>query len=158
MIRRSALENIGGYRCQFRLAEDYDLWLRLIEEGQIANLPEPLVYYRKHPTQVTDRSRTAYLTLYSVAAATDYFLRKCDIQPQACNINELSNDDVAEKLALIYNSGPEKDDTKALNRHGIRFLRHANALSTSARLTLQKAMRPYMSLAEKMKFAIYKNL
>lgn len=158
IIRRSALENIGGYRTQFRLAEDYDLWLRLIKEGRIANLPEPLVYYRKHSTQVTDRSRTAYLTLYSVAAATDYFLRKYDIQLQSCNINELSNDDVAEKLTLIYNSGPEKNDTKALNRHGIRLLRHANALGTSARLKLQGAMRPYMSLTERMKFAIYKSL
>ncbi|MDR0827791.1 MAG: glycosyltransferase [Desulfovibrio sp.] len=48
MMRRSALEQCGGYRPLFRQAEDYDLWLRLHVRGDIDNLPETLLYYRLH--------------------------------------------------------------------------------------------------------------
>ncbi len=49
MIRRSALDRVGAYR-EFRgLVEDYDLWLRLLEVGEGANLPEPLYRYRLNP-------------------------------------------------------------------------------------------------------------
>jgi hypothetical protein len=44
MLRRSALEEVGGYR--FDQIEDYDLWLRLSERFALANLPEPAILYR----------------------------------------------------------------------------------------------------------------
>ena len=37
MMRRSALDAVGGYREEFRNAEDYDLWLRIRHEGQPAS-------------------------------------------------------------------------------------------------------------------------
>ncbi len=40
MIRRAALDAVGGYRADFRLAQDYDLWLRLAERYEVANLSE----------------------------------------------------------------------------------------------------------------------
>jgi glycosyltransferase involved in cell wall biosynthesis len=46
MIRRSALEKAGFYREPFRLAQDYDLWLRLSETSKLANLPETLYTMR----------------------------------------------------------------------------------------------------------------
>lgn len=48
MIRRSALESLGGYRNQCNLAEDLDLFLRLAELGRIENLPEVLLEWRMH--------------------------------------------------------------------------------------------------------------
>lgn len=49
MIRRSALEAINGYRMDVPFVEDLDLYLRLALVGRMANLPEPLLYYRVHP-------------------------------------------------------------------------------------------------------------
>jgi glycosyltransferase involved in cell wall biosynthesis len=46
MYKRSDVLSIGGYRPQFDGVEDYDLWLRLIYVGQIANLEQPLTRYR----------------------------------------------------------------------------------------------------------------
>ena len=46
MMRRAALEDVGGYRRAYQRAEDYDLWLRLAERGRLANLPEALLEYR----------------------------------------------------------------------------------------------------------------
>jgi hypothetical protein len=46
VMRRAALEAVGGYRSAYLRAEDYDLWLRLAERGKLANLQEPLLEYR----------------------------------------------------------------------------------------------------------------
>jgi glycosyltransferase involved in cell wall biosynthesis len=51
MIRRAILEEFGGYR--FNHVEDYDLWLRISQRYELANLPEPLTLYRVHPGQVS---------------------------------------------------------------------------------------------------------
>ncbi len=45
-LRRAALEKVGGYDETYRYAQDYDLWLRLSEQGDLANLPEPLYSLR----------------------------------------------------------------------------------------------------------------
>ncbi|NJD34691.1 MAG: glycosyltransferase [Betaproteobacteria bacterium] len=61
MMRRSTLLAIGGYREEFESIEDFDLWLRLAELGCLANLPEVLLKYRVHYTNVVftqvDRQR-----------------------------------------------------------------------------------------------------
>lgn len=45
MFRRTAYERVGGYRFEFRFAQDLDLWLRLSEVGLAAWLPEVLFEY-----------------------------------------------------------------------------------------------------------------
>lgn len=49
MIRASAIRQIDGYR-DYSTSEDLDLFLRLCEVGQAANLPSILLYYRLHGT------------------------------------------------------------------------------------------------------------
>ncbi len=51
LLRRSALEAVGGYRLD--RAEDYDLWLRLSEHWELANLAAPVTLYRLHPGQMS---------------------------------------------------------------------------------------------------------
>jgi hypothetical protein len=55
MIRRSVLLDLGGYRRAFLDAEDYDLWLRMSEKYDLANLDELVLRYRVHPGQVSVR-------------------------------------------------------------------------------------------------------
>ena len=52
-IRKSALDEIGGYREEFRTCADHDLYLRLAEIGLLANLPEVLLRYRQHYASLT---------------------------------------------------------------------------------------------------------
>lgn len=49
------VRRLGGYRAAFEAAEDYDLWLRIAEVAEVANLPEPLIRYRWHDSNVTLR-------------------------------------------------------------------------------------------------------
>jgi hypothetical protein len=51
MLRRPAVLAVGGYRPAFLLAEDFDLWLRLLERHEAACVPEPLLDYREHSGQ-----------------------------------------------------------------------------------------------------------
>ena len=46
MMRADAFRAVGGYREQFALSQDRDLWLRLAMIGELANLPEILLDYR----------------------------------------------------------------------------------------------------------------
>ena len=48
MMRRNAVQTIGGYREQYKWLEDLDLFLRLAEIGKLANLPDTLLKYRLH--------------------------------------------------------------------------------------------------------------
>jgi glycosyltransferase involved in cell wall biosynthesis len=50
IIRRSALDEVGGFDGQLRSVEDLDLWIRLLARGwRGAVLPRPLVRYRRRP-------------------------------------------------------------------------------------------------------------
>jgi hypothetical protein len=67
MMRRSAVQAVGGYRTEFRNSEDYDLWLRIRHEGRFLNLAEPLTRYRISPQGAT-LGRLAEQRRYAVRA------------------------------------------------------------------------------------------
>lgn len=56
MFRKDTVLAAGGYSASARHAEDYDLWLRLSDHHEIANLPDKLVSYRMHRNQVSIRN------------------------------------------------------------------------------------------------------
>jgi hypothetical protein len=71
VMLRCAVVEVGGYRRAFPPAEDYDLWLRLAERYEVANLPQVLVNYRVHSQQVsrTQLVKHAIATLGAQVAA-----------------------------------------------------------------------------------------
>lgn len=56
MIRRWALEKIGGYDAAYHSAHDLDVWLKLGEIGKLANLEAALLHYRIHASSVSGRN------------------------------------------------------------------------------------------------------
>jgi glycosyltransferase involved in cell wall biosynthesis len=46
MLRREHILALGGYRAEFKNAEDYDLWLRTSRRYDLGNVPVPLIRYR----------------------------------------------------------------------------------------------------------------
>lgn len=52
MYRREEVLAVGGYRQEFDVAEDYDLWTRLLGRGTLGNLPQQLLRYRVHARSV----------------------------------------------------------------------------------------------------------
>lgn len=53
MYRREVYEAVGEYDPSTRLAEDYDYWLRIAEQFEIAALHRRLYYYRRHTNSLT---------------------------------------------------------------------------------------------------------
>ncbi len=49
LFRKNLLKGLGGYRPAFRQAQDVDLWLRMAEHSELANLPEYLYRWRLRP-------------------------------------------------------------------------------------------------------------
>jgi glycosyltransferase involved in cell wall biosynthesis len=42
MFRSDVYRRVGGYRAEFRFAQDWDLWLRMVEAGEVESLPQVL--------------------------------------------------------------------------------------------------------------------
>jgi glycosyltransferase involved in cell wall biosynthesis len=55
-IRKDAFFAVGGYRRLLVPAEDLDLWLRIAEQHELANLAVVMVRYRVHREQATVRT------------------------------------------------------------------------------------------------------
>lgn len=53
MFRKELVEEMGSYRKFYENSEDYDLWLRLFEKHEFANIEKPLTKYREHDKQVS---------------------------------------------------------------------------------------------------------
>ncbi len=59
IIRRQTLENYRlSYPAEYYCAEDYGLWVDLLRHSQVANIPEVLLYYRKHGKSETSVSES----------------------------------------------------------------------------------------------------
>ncbi len=58
MARRKIFDRYR-YREEYRLVEDYDLFGRVLADFRCANIPEPLLRYRRHPQQATQAKRDA---------------------------------------------------------------------------------------------------
>lgn len=59
VLARTAVirDELGGYDERFRIAQDYDLWTRLIARHRAANLPDRLVSYRHLATSLSKSGR-----------------------------------------------------------------------------------------------------
>ncbi|MGC9350198.1 MAG: glycosyltransferase [Anaerolineae bacterium] len=64
MMRKSVLQEVGGYNESFPYILDYELWVRLAAHTQFANLPEVLVIRRFHWGSVSTTKRTELLRLW----------------------------------------------------------------------------------------------
>jgi glycosyltransferase involved in cell wall biosynthesis len=74
MMRQAAVEQIGGYNPKIVDAEDRDLFIRMAEVGRLANLPDVLLKYRVHGSQVSTTS--AVQSYWSKRARRAGYLRR----------------------------------------------------------------------------------
>jgi hypothetical protein len=70
LMRKEAFILVGGYRTLFLQAEDYDLWLRIAERFEMANLKQVVFKLRYHPHQLSVRKRTQQTLCYLAARAS----------------------------------------------------------------------------------------
>jgi hypothetical protein len=89
LIRREAFVVVGGYRNVFAQAEDYDLWLRIVEHFKCANLNQVVLKYRIHPYQISIRKRVQQ-TLCVLAAQLSARARRNGLADPLCSVKEIT--------------------------------------------------------------------
>jgi glycosyltransferase involved in cell wall biosynthesis len=62
MYRRQIALQAGGYDESFSPVEDYDFWLTLLRDGRIVNLREPVLKYRIHANQLSQKQLSVQTT------------------------------------------------------------------------------------------------
>jgi glycosyltransferase involved in cell wall biosynthesis len=111
LILREAFARVGGYRVAFSQSDDYDLWLRISEHYQCANLKQVVVKYRIHSQQLSLRKRKDQI-MCALAAQAAASLRSAgkpdplnsvrEITPHLLAAMGISEDAQKNKLAKDY--------------------------------------------------------
>jgi glycosyltransferase involved in cell wall biosynthesis len=134
LLRKEAFARSGGYRDAFAPAEDYDLWLRVTESVQCANLEQVVLKYRMHPQQVSLRKKKQQ-TLGILAAQRSAAIRRAG-QPDPFNSIEVITPKVLADLGVDESKQERKfvSETESWIRHMILAGEHLVALDTAVEL------------------------
>ncbi|RHW43572.1 glycosyltransferase [Neobacillus notoginsengisoli] len=89
MFSKQVFSEVGGYDPQFKIAYDYDLWLKLLEKGDMEIVPKVLLDYRMHKSSLSNSD--GYATLDEVQIASSRAIFRSVIQkgynpPSVCLI------------------------------------------------------------------------
>jgi glycosyltransferase involved in cell wall biosynthesis len=98
MMRKNIVLAVGGYRKVLLDADDFDLWLRMAEQTQLANLAEVLLLYRVHLKQASVQNMK-HQVLCCWVARVAASLRARGIPDPLWNAEEITPD-FAHKLGI----------------------------------------------------------
>jgi hypothetical protein len=135
IFRRELLDLAGGFRGNCRYAEDFDLWCRMLDHAEGANLDEVVVHYRVHIGQST-LARARQQTLSSLAVRAAHPIRV------ATGTDPLADHElITEQVVFDLGVAPE-DVRRALVESAVVVARHTRRLGQTrlARLVLEDAV------------------
>ncbi len=124
MMRAAAARAAGGYRADRVPSEDLDLFLRLTEIGQAANLADILLKYRQHPTSA-NHTRFAEQDANKKAILTEAYARRglelpSNWKPAKRNIMPMD-----KEISMWAWLALKKGNIPAARRHALSLVRLA---------------------------------
>jgi hypothetical protein len=138
MMRRKVLEWAGGYREVVVDAEDYDLWLRVGESFQMANLDAVVLKYRIHPRQVSLlRWKNQAISVLAARSAAAY--RKTG-RPDP--LNSLSKITPEAVRAMGVSSAEQDEELVSYGKIWIRHMRMAGEEAAALTAALELLQCP----------------
>jgi glycosyltransferase involved in cell wall biosynthesis len=121
MMRKEIALLAGGYRASLLDADDYDLWLRMSEHTQMANLENTILRYRVHPKQASVANSISQ-ALCVIAARTAAMRRKLgepdplsgveEVTPQLLRKLGVATAEIQDSLLANYGNWMELLNTK----------------------------------------------
>lgn len=137
MIRREAVLDVGGYRCDFEPAEDLDLWLRLAERGKLANLPDIVLHLRQHAASVSSTDQDKQRAAAERAISETRLRRHMPARPVALR-NPIGSEELTRRrFDWSWGAGYHQTSRK----YALRLIRH-RPLSIGTWFRLAKAFLP----------------
>jgi glycosyltransferase involved in cell wall biosynthesis len=110
LLKKEVFDQVGGYSCQFQVAQDLEMFDRMADHGPILALPEPLVLYRVHLHSASmqkfflQRQNMRYVRARRLARQAnlpeptlDEFLEECRRRPPLARISKY-----LETLGMFY--------------------------------------------------------
>jgi glycosyltransferase involved in cell wall biosynthesis len=140
MIRRDALERVGGYSEEFSIAQDRDLLLKLSEVGRLANLPDVLLKYRVHAKSLSHAKMQQHREESERAVLNAYQRRGLDPS------GRLPRPPVCQKAELDYHVAWSQNALAAGNyrtarKHSIAALRISPGRTKAWKVLLKSAFK-----------------
>jgi glycosyltransferase involved in cell wall biosynthesis len=145
VLRKSAVQAVGGYRKQFWPAEDIDLWNRLAEKGyKMLVQPEYLLDYRMHGSSATIAG--ARLTRMKVRWLKDCMLRRRVGKPEL----DLESFLAARRTIpfFVRMNQDRKDLAKILYKAAVSHYAQRQYLSLGVKLSGAVLLQPSYALAQ----------
>lgn len=99
LIKRPALEELGGFDITLISSQDWDLWLRISQKYQIGFLDEVLMGYRRHSMNITNNTE---LNLKERHFILDKIIRYADIPKKIRKIANKSHAKICFQGAEEY--------------------------------------------------------
>src|SRR5690606_25587730 len=126
MFRRDALLAAGGWRDTYGWIEDLDLYLRIAEHGRLANIPEFLYRYRRHPRSVCATNYEAMRSRLEAMLTEAYRRRGLGTPPAISDLRPdlQKTDSVAELYRSWACHAIHHGNGGAARRHAFSALRH----------------------------------
>jgi glycosyltransferase involved in cell wall biosynthesis len=139
MFRLASVANVGGYRNY--LPEDWDLWVRLREIGQLENLSLTVLKYRIHPKQQS-REKMYSKWIGSQYVATSHFARRYNMvdqpQPNQCVASWLEETQrQLRKISKAY----IKLENQNIKFREIEFIRDLDQPRARIKMTIETGLR-----------------
>jgi glycosyltransferase involved in cell wall biosynthesis len=103
IFRKSAVSQVGGYNFDDFPAEDLSLWIKLSKSFEIAAIPETLLFYTLHKTNITSKHQVQMIT--RTRSLSEGFVK-------TLSIDEILYE--AEETFEIYNSTTQTIPRKLL--------------------------------------------
>jgi len=75
MFSKDAYNKVGGYSTDYKIASDYDLWLKLLEKGEMENVPKVLLQYRIHKESLSNNDNIVTLNEIQIASSRGIYRR-----------------------------------------------------------------------------------
>ncbi len=99
LFRKSAVDDVGGYREKAKYVEDYDLWLRLVDKYKLANIPSPLYSLRRSISSLSVRNLDRQVCNHLFVRALSQERK----QTGRDSLDDLTSDNVLDLLNTKYN-------------------------------------------------------
>ncbi|WP_276199199.1 glycosyltransferase [Chelatococcus sp. XZ-Ab1] len=135
VMRRDVVSSLGGYRPQYKHAEDYDLWLRVHDAGYaLENVAVPVLHYRQHAEKVSFRHSQQQM-LTALVARLAHRARAAGLVDPTDDIAAI--DETTIRLFPLALRGDVDAEM---------FVRKHNMLSLADLPTIEQALRDYAEL------------
>jgi hypothetical protein len=148
LLRKEVFAWAGGYRSVVVGAEDYDLWLRIADRFQLANLEEVVLKYRIHPDQASMRKRKQQ-TLSKLAAQASASFRRSGKKDPLNAVREITPEALA---ALGVTEARQQSDLASDYRQWIRNMCIADEYEVALEAALE-VLRSDLESAERWQIA-----